>query len=311
MFLALAVCAPPGARADAVATDGIATDGDDPSVADDVRLEAESWWPEVPPKDAWRPVAVLLLPTGGMIVADQAQGRLFQLGNARLGLDRLPSPDRPVVEWTALAPAVGLSFFALDGPGGFVHQYDYSGNYLGVAADLNLVADAEGLGPVDAAGMAVDRAGQILISDRLGDRILVFDASWNLTDAWGETGDALGQWRRPGALAVGRRAPYLVADEGNRRLVLVDELGEVVDYLDTDEPARGVAVFDDRYVAVFEDRVDVYDQELFLVGSMTLPRAADCTDSPYATGAVAGGKGRIFVGEGCSGRILGIRRGGS
>ena len=176
MFLALAVCATPGARMDAVAAEGDGT-----SVADDVRLEAESWWPEAPPDDAWRPVAVLLLPTGGMIVADQAQGRLFQLGSPRLGLDRLPSPDPPVVEWTALAPAVGLSFFALDGPGRIVHQYDYSGNYLGVAANLDAIAHAEGLGPVDPAGIAVDRAGQILVSDRMSDRILVFDASWNLT----------------------------------------------------------------------------------------------------------------------------------
>ena len=268
---------------------------------------ADGWWPATPPDDAWEPSALLLLPTGGMVVADRAKPRLFLLAGADAPPRRLPAPDRSVVEWTALAPAVGLSFLALDGPGRAVHQFDYAGNYLGLAADLDDIASDEGLGPLDPAGLAVDRSGRVVISDRAGDRLLVFSSDWRLTGVWGETGEGNGQWRRPGAVAVGSHAPFLVSDEGNRRLVLLDELGNVLATGAVPAPARGVAVLgEERYAASDETGVTLLDGDLFPIARTPLLPVTTCDGAVWATSALAGGRGRVFVGEGCTGRILGL-----
>jgi len=253
---------------------------------------------------------VLLLPTGELVVADRFQNRLFLLEGPDRNPLRLPSPGTAPVEWTALASAPGLSFYILDGPGRRVHQYDFRGNYLGQAVDLDAVTDAEDLGPLEPGGLAVDRSGRAMVTDRLGDRLLVFGPGWNLVDIRGETGSEPGTWRRPGAIAVGARAPFLVSDEGNRRLVLLDELGDVLAVRRLEEAARGVAVLaPGRYAASVGDRVLILDAALAPVASLRFPAGSSCV--PYATGALAGDAGSVFAGEGCSGRVIRFRDAGN
>ena len=266
-----------------------------------------TWWPPRPPSDRWYPVAVLALPGDKLAVAETGQNRLFLLapdGDPK----RLPAPGRRVVEWTALAAGPGLFFYALDGPGRAVHQYDYEGNYLGLALDLDRVARDEGLGDVEPAGLAVDRSGQAVITDRMGDRLLVFGPAWRFTGEWGQSGSGPGAWRGPNRVAVGARPPYIVADEGNRRVVLVDRFGVTVAVRPLSDPPRGVAALgEDRYAVALRDRVEILDGALGLVRVYALPRGEGCDRVPYATPALAGDGQVLFAGEGCSGRVVALR----
>ncbi len=270
------------------------------------------WWPSPAPADRWFPASALLLPNGVLAVAETARNRIFLIDGTERPPFRAPSPGREPVEWTALSAAPGLSFYALDGPGRAVHQYDLQGNYLGLALDLDRVAAEQGLGPVDPAGLAVDRAGQAVISDRSGDRLLVFGPGWNFLGVWGQSGSQPGSWRRPGRVAVGDRPPFLVADEGNRRVVLLDELGAVRGVRDLDGDPKGVGALEDGgFALTVGAEALVLDGSLFTRERYALPSGPGCTRTPYATAAVAGDADVLFVGDGCSGRLFAFRRSGT
>jgi len=251
------------------------------------------------------------LPTGTLVVADSDQNRLFQL-TTRTGVPlRLPEPGRRPVAWTALSLAPGLSFYALDGPGRVVHQYDFQGNYLGVALDIEALAASLELGLVEPGGLAVDRAGHALITDRMGDRVLVFGPGFSFLGVWGQTGSDEGSWRRPGAVAVGNRGPYLVSDFGNQRIVLIDSLGEVIAIRDLSRAPRGVTALDQGRFAVSYGRViEVLDGFLNTIETHSLPIVGNCEGGPFVTTALTGSRGTLIAGEGCSGRLLEVRLGG-
>jgi hypothetical protein len=273
--------------------------------------ESATWWPAQPPADRWFPVAALVLANGKLAVAETNQNRIFLLDAPDAVPFRAPAPGRSPVEWTALSPAPGLSFYALDGPGRLIQQYDLQGNYLGVALDLDTVARDHDLGPVGPAGLAVDRTGHAVVSDRLGDRLLVFGPGWSYLGIWGQSGSEAGSWRRPGQVAVGDRPPFLVADEGNRRVVLVDGLGEVLAMRETADVPRGVAVLGSGRYAVSEgSRVRFLGPGLIPDGSVELPAAEGCAGRTYAAPALTGDDGEVFVGDGCSGRVAELRRPG-
>ena len=266
------------------------------------------WWPGGQLSNPWTPVAALLLPTEDLLVADKAQNRLYLLHDRGAAPTRLPEPSPGPVEWTALSGAPGLAIYALDGPGGKVHQFDFKGNYLGVAADFDAIAVANGLGRVDARGLAVDRSGRAVVTDRQNDRVLLFGPGWSFLGVLGETGSGLGAWRRPTAAAASPTGSFLVVDEGNRRVVLLDAVGSIKAARDTKEVPQGVSALGPEWFAIaLDNRVDVVNGSLDLVASYPVPAGPRCRGASYATSAVTGSEDRIFVGEGCSGRLLELR----
>ena len=269
-----------------------------------------AWHPAGLPPDRWFPVGALILPGGGLVVAERFQNRIYLLPPSAPDPLRLPSPDRGPVEWTALSAAPGLGYYVLDGPGRKVQQYDLSGNYVGLALDLEALAQAEGLGGIEPGGLAVDRTGRAVVTDRLADRLLEFGPGWSFLGEWGEGGSAPGTWRRPGAVAVGRKPPFLVADEGNLRVVLVDEFGGAVATRELSKVPRGVAVTEEgRYAVAYGDVVEILDTSLSLLERVRIPEdTAGCDGTPFVTTALAGDGGTVYVGEGCSGRVLELRR---
>ncbi len=270
------------------------------------------WWPAGPPADRWFPVAALLLPNGKLAVAETNQNRIFLLDGPDAVPFRLPAPGRSPLEWTALAPAPGLSFYALDGPGRLIQQYDLQGNYLGLALDLDAVVRDHDLGPVEPAGLAVDRTGHAVVTDRVGDRLLVFGPGWTFLGVWGQSGSEAGSWRRPGRVAVGDRPPFLVADEGNRRVVLLDGLGEALDVWESPDTPRGVAVLAPGRYAVSEgSRLHLLGRGLIADRTLELPVAEGCAGRGYVTTALTGDDENLFLGDGCSGRVAELRRPGS
>jgi hypothetical protein len=266
------------------------------------------WWPRTAPSNPWSPVAALLLPTQDLLVADKAQNRLYLIRGRDAVPVRLPEPSPPPVEWTALSGAPGLALYALDGPGGKVHQFDFKGNYLGVAVDFDAVSLANGLGRVDARGLAVDRSGRAVVTDRQNDRVLLFGPGWSFLGVLGETGSGLGAWRRPTAAAASEKGWFLIVDEGNHRVVLLDAVGSVKTARATKEVPQGVsALGPDRFAIALDNRVDVVNAGLDLEASYPVPAGPRCGGASYATPAVTGTRECILVGEGCSGRLLELR----
>ncbi len=296
----------------AVATLGMAAPNVPPPAQGPVTTPAvtpATWWPDSPPADSWYPVGVLRLTNGEIVIAERYQNRIFQLATPGSAPHRLPAPGTVPIEWTAVSSAPGLSFYVLDGPGRVVHQYDFRGNYLGIAVDLEQLASDEALGGIDPAGLAVDRTGRAVITDQLGDRLLEFGPGWTFLGVWGQTGERPGSWRHPGAVAVGKAPPFLIADVGNSRLVLVDAFGEVLAVRPLATSPRGVTVLEDRRYAVsFGDEVHVLDRDLATIDQWKMPKSALCGDQPYATRALAGDRTTLLVGEGCSGRVLQLTR---
>jgi hypothetical protein len=212
------------------------------------------------------------------------------------------------VEWTALSLAPGLSFYALDGPGAKIHQYDYHGNYLGEALDLKDSALRFDLGAIDPVGLAVDRSGRTVVTDRLGDRVLLFGPGWSYLGTAGESGSAPGAWRRPGRAAATDDGHFLVADEGNRRVVLLDGVGAVREIHETFDAPRGVVALERGGFAIsLGDHVDILDRSLGVRESRIVSPGPECRGgSAYATEALAATADGVVVGEGCSGRLLEI-----
>ena len=269
------------------------------------------WWPQEPPRDSWHPVGVLRLASEALILVDRVRNRMFRFTAPDQPFGRLPAPDTAPVEWTAVASAPGLSFYVLDGPGRRIQQYDFRGDYLGVALDLQAVALAEGLGGVDPGGLAVDRTGRAVVTDRLGDRLLEFGPGWTFLGEWGQTGTAPGAWRRPGAACVGTAPPFLIADEGNARLVLVDEFGEPLSVRRVNDTVRGLAALDaGRFAVSTRDTVRVLDESLRTLETYALPRSAACGSRHAATEALSGDATCLYVGDACTGRIAQLRRAG-
>ena len=250
-------------------------------------------------------MAALALPTGEIVVAEKAQNRLFLLRSSQAVPYRLPAPSPTPVEWTALSAAPGLSFYALDGPGRKIHQYDFQGNYVGEAIDLEVVVAALGLGAIDPAGLAVDRSGRAVVTDRQGDRVFLFGPGWSFLGVAGESGSAPGAWRRPGAAAGSDRGTFLIADEGNRRVVLLDAVGAVREVAPTADPPRGVIALGDYGFAVsMAERVEILDQDLHRRESHPILPGPECGEARvFATGALAGLTQSLVVGDGCSSRL--------
>ena len=244
------------------------------------------------------------------MVAETDQNRLFLMKDSEAEPIRLPQPGSPAVEWTALSNGPGLFFYALDGPGRAVHQYDYQGNYLGQALDLNRVARDQDLVEVEPGGLAVTRTGHGMVTDRLGDRLLVFGPGWSFLGVWGQSGSEPGSWRRPGRVAVGESGDFVIADEGNDRVVVVDSFGNLVSVRDLDDTPRGVAVMKHGFAVSLEDRVEFLGSTLGSLRSFHLVRNSSCFGHPYATTALATGPRFLLVGEGCSGRLMKIDLGG-
>jgi hypothetical protein len=138
--------------------------------------------------------------------------------------------------------------------------------------------------------------------------VLLFGPGWSFLGVLGETGSGLGAWRRPTAAAASENGAFLVIDEGNRRVVLLDAVGSTKAARETKEVPQGVSALGSELFAIaLDDRVDVVNGALDLVASYPVPAGPRCKGASYATPAVTGSKDRILIGEGCSGRLLELR----
>ena len=68
------------------------------------------------------------------------------------------------------------------------------------------------------AGIAVDSAERLYVTDEWNQRVSVFDTEGNLLDAWGASGDGDGQLNRPSGIALDADENLLIVDARNHRV---------------------------------------------------------------------------------------------
>jgi len=178
-----------------------------------------------------RPAAVVTTPHPGVLVADAGNSRvvhldlddgfLWEAGGLGTGEGYVGRP-------TAVATVSSLSYLVLDALARRVLEFHARGEYRGVALDLTRPDLRDRLGDVDPRGITVDREGNTIISDRDGDRLLVFSSVWDFLYEIGGFGDDAQSFADPEGLAVGRQRLY-VADSMNGRVQVLDLLGGFID----------------------------------------------------------------------------------
>jgi DNA-binding beta-propeller fold protein YncE len=179
------------------------------------------------PGEFHRPLALASTATGGLLVADTGNNRvqcldaggrfLWEAGG--VGTDE-GSLRRP----TSAAPATGLEFLVLDAGNRRIHQFHARGQYLGVALDLTIGELVERVGPVDPRSLAMDRLGNVLVTDVEGDQLLSFSPAWKLVYVAGGFGGGGQHFEEPeGVASAGDRV--FVADSGNGRIQVLDLFG--------------------------------------------------------------------------------------
>jgi sugar lactone lactonase YvrE len=157
-------------------------------------------------------------------------------------------------------------------------------------------------------GAAVDRSGNIWISDRDNNRVAVFTLVQQFDRFVGEFGYGGGGLSSPSKIVIDRQGSHLVCDVGNRRIAIYDEYGNYSRALedpDFREPA-GVAVDDNDRVWVIDRitaRIFVFAPtgNRLLVVEPTLPGLRLPISSP-ADIAVFGD--RIFISDSGNDRVL-------
>jgi DNA-binding beta-propeller fold protein YncE len=220
------------------------------------------------PIEFHRPGGLVATPVGAVLVADTGNIRVQHVGlngDLRWEAGGLGTEEGALGRPTAVALAASLNYLVLDSLGQQVLEFHARGEYLGVGIDLGTDAAFARLGDVEPRGIAVDRSGNVILSDRDGDRLLVFAPDWEFLYAVGGFGDDPQSFEDPEGVAVTRHRIF-VADSMNGRVSVLDALGTFIAVWELPGGGMPVAVATDRHGNLFVadasgDRIVVFDPE--------------------------------------------------
>jgi sugar lactone lactonase YvrE len=80
-------------------------------------------------------------------------------------------------------------------------------------------------------GVAVDKDGNVYVTDTLNNRVEIFDADGNFISEFGKNGDGPGYFARPKGIAVDGDGHIWVADEMQDRLQVFNRDGQLLTYI--------------------------------------------------------------------------------
>lgn len=80
-------------------------------------------------------------------------------------------------------------------------------------------------------GVAVDKDGNVYVTDTLNDRVEIFDADGNFISTFGKNGDGPGYFARPKGIAVDCDGHIWVADQMQDRLQVFNREGQLLTYI--------------------------------------------------------------------------------
>lgn len=154
------------------------------------------------------PGAMVLRPDGSILVQDRNTEQLFVLASTDTVTDRIPMTGLA----RALA-ATGGSVYAAFPHSGEVARYDGRGD-----EEFRWKIPSPTPVPAWPAGLAVDSGGEIVVVDRHGGRLLVFDGRGRPLGTGARPGRDVGLLRFPAAVAAMEGNRVAVADQGNGRV---------------------------------------------------------------------------------------------
>lgn len=82
-------------------------------------------------------------------------------------------------------------------------------------------------------GVAVDKDGNVYVTDTLNNRVEIFDADGNFISLFGKHGDGPGYFARPKGIAIDSDGHIWVADEMEDRLQVFNREGQLLTYIGT------------------------------------------------------------------------------
>ncbi len=80
-------------------------------------------------------------------------------------------------------------------------------------------------------GVALDKDGNVYVTDTLNDRVEIFDADGNFISTFGKNGDGPGYFVRPKGIAIDGDGHIWVADEMQDRLQVFNSEGQLLTYI--------------------------------------------------------------------------------
>jgi sugar lactone lactonase YvrE len=83
-------------------------------------------------------------------------------------------------------------------------------------------------------GIAIDKEGDIYVTDTLNNRVEIFDADGNFISLFGKHGDGPGTFARPKGIAIDADGHIWVADEVQDRLQVFNREGQLLTYIGLD-----------------------------------------------------------------------------
>ncbi len=205
------------------------------------------------PAEFRRPAGLAATPVGGVLVADTGNTRVQHLdleGKLLWEAGGLGTAEGAMRRPLAVAAATSLAYLVLDATGNQVLEFHARGDYLGIGLQLDQAALTTHVGEIEPRGLAVDRSGNAIISDREGDRLLVFDPTWEFLYEVGGFGSGAQNFAEPEGLAVTAERLY-VADSMNGRVQVLDALGGFLHSWRLPDGGRPVAVAVDRFENLF------------------------------------------------------------
>ncbi|MBI4635367.1 MAG: 6-bladed beta-propeller [Candidatus Rokubacteria bacterium] len=161
-------------------------------------------------------------------------------------------------------------------------------------------------------GIAVDRAGRIVVADALNHRVQVFNDQGKHLFAFGSSGSGRGQFAEPHGVAVDASGRIVVTDTLNSRVQVFDDKGKFLFTFGTPGSGpgqlakpEGVAVDRRRRIVVVDQgnaRVQLFDANgKFLLAFGSAGKEPGQFNAP--TGVAVDAAGRIYVADSFNNRV--------